>query len=157
MEIFRILFLVLAVIYLLLAFVFIHISLRYRRGLNASADKIHSLFAGQIALFNIIDNESKKTVANKDDLTKLLDERNFTELNKVVGELERKYQELFQKEALSNVQISTALKGLEENVVLIRNEVYRYNRIVENINVNADSLIFSLFVVILKLKHRTKI
>lgn len=157
MEIFRIIFLVLVVIYLLLAFVFIHISLRYRRGLVASADKIHSLFAGQIALFSIIDTEAKKVVADKEALNKLLDERNFTELNRQVGELEREYQEMYQKKAASNPQIAAALNGLGENIVLIRNEVYRYNRIVENINVNADSLIFSLFVVILKLKHRTKI
>lgn len=157
MEIVRILFLVLAIIYLLLAFVFIHISLRYRRGLDASAHKIHSLFAGQIALFNIIDNEAKKVVADKEVLHKLLEERNFTELNKVVAELEREYQETYLKKAASNPQIAAALNGLGENVELIRNEVYRYNRIVENINVNADSLIFSLFVVLLKLKHRTKI
>jgi len=157
MEIVRYVVLGLLVIYLLLAFVFIHISLGYRRDLVKSGEKIYSLFAGQIALFALLDKIEKNDILQDTALDKLLEERKFTELNKIVAEKERNYQDFFQKKAQNNSQIMTALKGLEENVSLIRNEIYRHNRLIDNINVNTDSLIFALFVVILKLRRRPKI
>lgn len=157
MEIVRIIVLVLLVIYLLLAFVFMHISIGYRRSLKKSDETIYNLFAGQIALFAMLDKEDESLKEEGLGLDLLLEERKFSELNKLVAEKERRYKEHFKKVAPNKPQVALTLQGLEENVVLLRNEIYRYNRIVENINVNADSVIFSLFVVIMRLKYRTKI
>lgn len=157
MEIVRIIVLVLLIIYLLLAFVFVHISLRYRRSLKRSDETIYNLFAGQIALFALLLDEKGGVDEDQKELETLLEERRYTELNKLVAEKERKYQEMFAKKKETAPQVALTLKGLEENVTLLRNEIYRYNRIVENINVNVDSVIFSLFVEILRLKNRNKI
>jgi len=90
-------------------------------------------------------------------MNELLEKREFTELNKLAAEKERAYQELAAKKKDTTPQTAQLLQGLSENVVLIRNEIYRHNKLVDNINVNVDSVIFSLFVVILRLKRLTRI
>lgn len=157
MQIVRIIILVLVVIYLLLAFVFMHISLDYTRQLKKSKETIHSLFAGQIALFAMIGKELESPNSEAQAMNELLEKREFTELNKLAAEKERAYQELAAKKKDTTPQTAQLLQGLSENVVLIRNEIYRHNKLVDNINVNVDSVIFSLFVVILRLKRLTKI
>ncbi len=157
MQIVRIIILVLVVIYLLLAFVFMHISLDFTRQLKKSKETIHSLFAGQIALLTMIGKELNEPNSDAAVMNEQLDKRDFTELNKLVADKERAYQELATKKKDTTEQTKQLLQGLSENVVLIRNEIYRHNKIVDNINVNVDSVIFSLFVVILRLKRLPKI
>jgi len=157
MQIVRIIILIVVVIFLLLAFVFMHISLDYTRQLKKSKETIYSLFAGQIALFSIIGKELRQPNSDEEIMHELLEERDFTKLNKIVAEKERAYQELAAKKKNGNEQVNQLLQGLSENVILIRNEIYRHNKLVDNINVNVDSVVFSLFVVILRLKRLTKI
>lgn len=157
MEIVRIVVLVLVAVYLILAFAFMHISLGYKKQLKRSKDKLYSLFAGQLALFAMLDKELK--LENKDfpNILQTLEEKDFTTINKYVSEKEREYQQIIEGVHEVTTSIAPIKKSVEENVTLIRNEVYRYNKIVDNINVNSDSVIFALFVVILRLKKLNKI
>lgn len=157
MQTVRIIILVLVVLYLLLAFIFMHISISFTKQIKKSKETIYSLFASQIALFAMIDKELGLPNENEALMNDLLEKRQFTELNKLAADKERAIQEVAHETKKQSEHTEQLLQGLSENVVLIRNEIYRHNKLVENINVNADSVIFSLFVVILRLKRLNKI
>ena len=157
MEIVRIIIFVLLIIYLLLALVFVHISLNYRKQLNRSSESLQSLFAGQIALFQLLTDEFEFTFKGSEELNKALTNKNFQLLNKQLADTKLTADAFAKKQEKVSVKFSQIIDGLNENVTLIRNEVYRYNKIVENLNINRDSVIFSLFVVMLRLHHLDKI
>lgn len=140
-----------------MSFFFVHISLRYSQQLKMSQEKIYNLFAGQFALFKLLAKEMKWKHQDEEDITLLLQERKLSELNKLVGERDQALRIALKESGELSQPVSTILKGIDENVTLIRNEIYRHNKIVDNINVNTDSIVFSIFVVILKLKKLPKI
>lgn len=148
---------VILIVYLVMSFFFVHISLRYSQQLKMSQEKIYNLFAGQLALFKLLAKETNWHSKGEEDITLLLQERKLSELNKLVGERDQTLRIALKECGKLSQTVSTILKGIDENVTLIRNEIYRHNKIVDNINVNTDSIIFSIFVVILKLKKLPKI
>lgn len=153
----RIVIFILLFIYLVMSFFFVHISLRYLRQLKTSEDKIYSLFVGQIALFKLLAEELNADISDEQEIALLLEERKLSELNKRLSEHEQTIRMILKENPTSSQTVTTILKGIEENVTLIRNEIYRHNKNVDNINVNAESIIFSIFVAILKLKKMPKI
>lgn len=157
MEIVRIIIFVLLIIYLLLALVFIHISLNYKKQLKRSSESLYGLFAGQIALFQLLADEFNFDFASSVMLNDLLVNKSFQLLNKQLADVKLTADTFAKSLTQKSIKFTQLTDGLDENVTLIRNEVYRYNKIVENLNINRDSVIFSLFVVMLRLRHLDKI
>lgn len=156
MPIVRIIILILVVIYFLLALVFIHNSMSYMKQLGRSSEALHSLFASQIALFKMLAAETDFEFC-VDDLAPELEKRNFKVVNKVLSEKKLDADAFIKTLPNTSSKAVQVKNGLEENVTLIRNEVYRYNKIIENLNINKESLIFVLFVAMLRLKTFEKI
>lgn len=86
-----------------------------------------------------------------------LEAKNFQSVNKLLSDTKLAADAFVKSAKVTDAKFTQLTNGLEENVTLIRNEVYRYNKLVENLNVNKDSLIFALFVVMLRLKTLNKI
>lgn len=157
MEIIRIIIYIIIALYLILAFFFVHISLKYSKQLKKSKDGIYSLFASQIALFEIMEKELNTDFGNNKKLKKLLSDKEFTLLNKELSETERNIQNLVKQNSDNSTALMSVYTGIEDNVNIIRNEIYRHNKLVDNINVNYDSVLFALFIAILRIKKQEKI
>ena len=157
MEIIRIIIYIIIALYLILAFFFVHISLKYSKQLKKSKDGIYSLFASQIALFEIMEKELNTDFGNNKKFKKLLSDKEFTLLNKELSETERNIQNLVKQNSDNSTALMSVYTGIEDNVNIIRNEIYRHNKLVDNINVNYDSVLFALFIAILRIKKQEKI
>ncbi len=157
MEIVRIIIFIVVILYLVLALFFVHITVTYQKQLSKSTETLASLFAGQIALFKMLGASKKHEYINEEELNTLLAKKDLTTINKILSEKDRELQTTLKTLAQGDSKTVQIINGIAENVVLIRNEVYRYNKLVANLNINKDSLIFALFVVMLRLKTLEKI
>lgn len=156
MQIVRIVIFSLVLIYLVMAFVFVHITLGYQRDLKKSCNTLKSLFTSQASLFGLIETHTKAGISVEEIIQDEIDKNNLFTVNTLLLDLEKKYRTFLSKEPQST-NINQIMQAVSDNVNLIRNEVYRYNKLIDNLNVNRQSVIFVLFVSFLRLKEQDKL
>lgn len=134
-----------------------HITLSYRRQFQKSGETLHNLFLSQANLFAMLSEECGTSIIDLPLLEGEIAQKHYKTVNKLVTSYERTLTNFLQDNKCKSSKFQQILNGINENTSLIRNEVYRYNKLAENLNINKESLIFSLFVELLQLKQVEKI
>ncbi len=86
-----------------------------------------------------------------------INQKNYKNVNKIITNYERTLTLFLKDNKCSSSKFQQIINGINENTTLIRNEVYRYNKLVDNLNINKESLLFALFVEFMRLKKIDKI
>ena len=83
--------------------------------------------------------------------------KNYKNVNKLLQITSEPLHYFLKDNKCSSSKFQQIINGINENTTLIRNEVYRYNKLVDNLNINKESLLFALFVEFMRLKKIDKI
>ncbi len=157
MKAVRIIILVLFILYLLLALIFMHITLSYKRQYKKSGEILNNLFTSQANLFAMLSEECGVAIIDLPSLENAIAQKDYKNVNKLVTNYERTLTLFLKENKCNSTKFQQIISGINENTTLIRNEVYRYNKVIENLNINRNSLMFALSVAILGLKELEKI
>lgn len=145
-----------AALYLLLTFVFMHLSLEYRKKIKRSNEIIDSLLKSHISLFDLlIDDISEEINLDKKFTTPTFN----ADKSKFIKEVQEDYSLVEKIVTESNLTFppeTNYLGALAENTKLLRDEVYRHNSYVQNFNIICGSFVFWPIVKILRLQKKDK-
>lgn len=147
----------LIIAYFLLGFVFINLTISIRGKINQSIKKIDALIEQQKTIINHLFTEITQIIEVNNQLIIFSDKVSLTEKNRILNETEREIKAFINSRKLNNQELSNLLTALEENSVLIRNEIYRHNRGIDNYNSIASTSFFVIFVQMLNVEKKEKI
>ncbi|HZJ89866.1 MAG TPA: hypothetical protein VFD05_04255 [Bacilli bacterium] len=156
MEVFLWIVVGLAALYLLLTFVFMHLSLEYRKKIKNSDEVIDSHIKSHISLLDLLINDVNSHVNIKEKISLPFFNDDKTKLIKQVQELDELIRKTITEHNLSFLAKNNYLGALDENTKLLRDEVYRHNSYVQNFNIICGSFIFWPIVKILRLQKKDK-
>ncbi len=155
MEVFLWILFGLTALYLLLSFVFIHLSLDYRRKITERRAKIASLVESQLSILQLIKKEINNS-GQKCGITLPKSRENTILLLADLSEIQKQLETYITAHVSEVHEIINYQKALTENDKLIRDEIYRHNNAVYNFNIICDSKIFKPFVLLLRLTKKEK-
>lgn len=145
-----------AALYLLLTFVFMHLSLEYRKKIKRSNEIIDSLLKSHISLFDLLIDDISEEI----NLDKKITTSTFNaDKSKFIKEVQEDYSLVEKIVTESNLTFppeTNYLGALAENTKLLRDEVYRHNSYVQNFNIICGSFVFWPIVKILRLQKKDK-
>lgn len=143
-------------LYLILSFVYMHLSLDYRKKIEKSNEIIKSHLKSHISLLDLLLIDVNKQAKKPHNITIPRVGEDITEGIKYLTTLEATISALVTENKVVFADETNYVDALGENNKLLRDEIYRHNSYVQNFNIICDSLVFWPIVKILKLKKKDK-
>lgn len=140
----RIVALILLILYGLLSLIFIIVSDISVYKAKKSIKILDSLFENQITLFSLLDDILQTSFNEEEALNELLFKKNYALLNRRIAATCIQFQNHIKKHSIHEDKTISFYNAFENNSELIRDEVYIYNKYVDNVNSSATSFFFAL-------------
>lgn len=156
MDIFLWIVIPLAALYMLLTFVFMHLSLEYRKKIKNSDEVIESHLKSHISLLDLLIEDINKRPSIKQKIELSIFNENKATVIKQVQEADDLIRKTISEHNLTFSPETNYLGALDENMKLLRDEIYRHNSYVQNFNIICGSFIFWPIVKILRLQKKDK-